>query len=388
MSKFNFNKYKNGIITIEIISRIPEKFLNLLWKNNITVKNVRKRNLTTIYAEINLKDYNETRNLAKRAKAKIKIIDRKGISFILLKLNRRKTIAIGIFIFVCLIYYLSTFIWGIKINTERNVSPFEVREILLDIGISPGMAKRKLNTTAIEEKLIKTNDNIMWARARIEGSQLIISVAERQAPPVIEVNNEPSNLIASKDGVIERVYTNSGTAVVEYGQVVKEGELLVKGEQGKEDSTYEVPAEADVFAKTFYEKKALIPKKIITKEKTGRSIEEIYIQIGENKFFIKNAEINFENYDKIVNSKSIYNKVTYYEINEKTVDNDIPYSIDKTTEELSAKIIMDIDKSVTIKDRIINQKDMGDNIEVSVIMVCEENIAIPQKLSVSDVSEN
>ncbi|GAA0181936.1 sporulation protein YqfD [Clostridium sediminicola] len=388
MSKFNFKRYKNGIITIEIISRMPEKFLNLLWKNRITVKNVRKKNLTTIYAEINLKDYRETCNLAKRAKAKIKIIDRKGISFMLLKLNRRKTIAVGVFVFVSLIYYLSTFIWGIKINTEKNVSPFEVRQTLLDIGIRPGMAKSKLNTISIEEKLIKTNDSIMWVRARIEGSQLIVSVAERQAPPVIEVDNEPSNLIASKDGVIERVYTNSGTAVVEYGQVVKEGELLVKGEQGKEGSTYEVHAEADVIAKTFYEKKSLIPKKIIKKEKTGECIEEIYIKIGKNKFFIKKAKNIFKNYDKIVNSKSLYTKVTYYEINQKNIDNDINSSIDKTVEELSSKIIMDIDKTVTIKDRIINQKDMGDSIEVSVILVCEENIAVSQKLSVSDVNEN
>lgn len=388
MSKFNFNKYKNGIITIEIIARVPEKFLNLLWKNDITIKNIRRRNLTTIYAEINLKDYREICDLAKRAKARIKIIDRKGISFLVLKFNRRRTIVGGLLIFICLIYYLSTFMWGIKINTEKNVSPYEIRQDLVELGVKPGVAKRKLDLTVIEEKLVKTNDSIMWVRARIEGSQLIVSVAERQAPPNIEVDNETSNIIASKDGVIERVYTNSGTAVVENGQVVQAGDLLVKGEQGKEGSTYEVPAEAEVIAKTFYEKKAIIPKEIITREKTGEKVEEIYVQFRNNKFFIKKAENNFENYDKIVNNKSLYTKVVYYEVNEKTIRNDVDSVIDKTVDELGSKIIMGIDKSVQIKDRIINKKDMGDSVEVSVVIVCEENIAVLQRLSVSDVDEN
>lgn len=388
MNKFNFNKYKNGIITIEIIARVPEKFLNLLWKNDIVIKNIRRRNLTTIYAEVNLKDYREICDLAKRARGRIKIIDRKGISFLVLKINRRKTIVGGILIFIGLIYYLSTFMWGIKINTEKNVSPYEIRQDLVELGVKPGLSKNKLDLTVMEEKLVKTNDSIMWVRARMEGSQLIVSVAERQAPPIIEVDNQVCNIIASKDGIIERVYANSGTAVVENGQIVQMGDLLVKGEQGKEDSTYEVPADAEVIAKTFYENKTIIPKEIITSEKTGEKVEEVYVQFGNNKFFIKKAENNFESYDKIVNNKTLYTKVVYYEVNKKTTKNDVDSVIDKTVDELASKIIMNIDKSVQIKDRIINKKDIGDSIEVSVVIVCEENIAVIQKLSVSDVDEN
>lgn len=40
-----FGKYDNGIITIEIQSFAPEKFINILWKNGINTQNVTKKAL-------------------------------------------------------------------------------------------------------------------------------------------------------------------------------------------------------------------------------------------------------------------------------------------------------------------------------------------------------
>ena len=186
MSKFNFEKYKKGTITLEIQTFRPERFINLLWKNGINVKNVRRKTITTLTFEVGLKDYNKIRDIAKRTDTKIKILGRSGVSFLLIKSKKRKTLLIGIGIFVGIIYYLSGFIWNVNIITENNVTPYEIRTQLKDMGIKPGIRKNKVNVYNIEEQIVRKNGAIMWSRVRVEGVKLKVKIAERQEPPEIE----------------------------------------------------------------------------------------------------------------------------------------------------------------------------------------------------------
>ncbi len=72
-----FDKYKNANITIEIQSMIPERFINLLWKNGVKVKNVVKTSVTTFVLDIDLKDYAVMENIARRTGTKVKISKKK-----------------------------------------------------------------------------------------------------------------------------------------------------------------------------------------------------------------------------------------------------------------------------------------------------------------------
>ena len=91
MSKISLNKYKKSTITMEIQSFMPEKFINLLWKNNIDVKNIKKKDLTTFVMDIRLKDYEKIEGIAKKTDTKVKITNRKGAAFFLLKARKRST---------------------------------------------------------------------------------------------------------------------------------------------------------------------------------------------------------------------------------------------------------------------------------------------------------
>lgn len=214
MSKFNFEKYKRGIITIEVQTMTPEKFINLLWKNGVNISNVRRIDITTLQLDANLRYYETINSIAKRTNTKLKIIKRRGLSFFIIKNRRRKTLTLGILIFISIIYYLSTFIWNINITTENNVTPYEIRNQLKDLGIAPALRKKKINVYDLEEKLIKNNSDIMWVKARIEGVKLNISIAERQEPPNVISDNSPCHIVAKKDGEIIRVYSSAGTAIV------------------------------------------------------------------------------------------------------------------------------------------------------------------------------
>lgn len=378
MSNFNFSKYKKGIIKIQIQSIMPEKFINLLWKNNIRVKNIKKINITTVTMDINLKDYNLLKNISKRTNTKMKIIDRRGISFFIIKTRNRKALIGGVFIFIGIIYFLSTFIWSIDIVTEKNISPFEIRDELKNMGVVPGLSKKDIDVEKIEKKFIKNNDAIMWVRARIDGAKLKVNIIERQEPPSIEQDESICDVVAKKDGEVVRVYSSAGTAIVKKGDVVKKDDILVKGEQGKEESVYPVHAKADVIAKTFYEEVKEVPLKKVEKYRTGKKEKSIYLKLPRKNFCLKKANNKFKLYDKIVIDKPFMSECIYYEVKEKTVNQKKEDIIKNTADSIFAGMIVNIDKSVKIVDKIINTKQLDDKYEVRVMLVLEENIAKTQ----------
>ena len=387
MKKFNFNKYKSSTITLEINTLMPERFINMLWKKNVNVRNLRKNGMTTIYMEIPLKDYGVIENIANKTGSKINIIKRKGLAFFLLKLRKRRALLIGIFIFIIIIYYLSTFIWKVEIETEKNLSPYEIRRQLIKYGIREGIAKQKLNVYRLEEELMRDNDNIMWVKARIEGSALRITATQRQAPPSVVTDDEFCDLVAKKDGEIARVYTSSGTAIVKNGDIVKKGDVLVKGEQGKEESTYQVHAKGNVIARTFYEARKKVSGKGIKRNRTGKKIEGIYIKFGSKKLYIKKPVNKFTKYDKIETNKGPIIYENYYEIKEVSYDLDKKKLANEVSMQLMNKICLGFDKNINVVDKIWDYKQDGGNIAVRVLVVAEEDIAMPKRVEVREEEE-
>ncbi|WP_411683048.1 sporulation protein YqfD [Clostridium thailandense] len=375
-----FKNHKKGIITIEIQSLIPERFVNLMWKSDIYIKNIKKKSITTMTMEINLSDYDKIEEIAKKTRTKIKITGRRGLTFLIIKIKRRIALSVGILVFMGVLYYLSTFIWNIEISVDHNLSPYEIRQQLISFGVKPGISKRNINVYDIEEKLIKSNESIMWVRARVEGAKLKITAAERQSPPNIISEDTPCNLVAKKDGEVVRVYTKAGTSVVKKGDIIKKGQILVKGEQGKEGAVYSVHAVGDVICRTFYEESKSVKIDTVKKERTGNKIENLYFTIGGRDIYLKKSVNKFNKYDKIEDNIFFIKRQTYYEVKETKIHGDSKKIVEDTTNELYSKITANLDKSVTIVDKIVNY-EAGDAYMVRVLVVAEENIAIPEKIS-------
>lgn len=378
MSKFN--KYKKGTITVEIQSLIPEKFINLLWKNDVNVQNLRKKDITTMVMDLPLKDYDILEECSKKTNTKIKIVGRRGLSFFLLRMKGRIALLFGVVVFAGVIYYLSTFIWRIDISTDQILTPYEIRQQLASYGIKPGINKSDVNVYEIQDKMLKNNENIMWIKVRIEGSDLKVNVVQRQSPPQIISDDTPCNLVAKKDGEILRVFTTAGTSVVKNGQRIKKGELLVKGEQGKEGSVYQVHAAGEVFAKTYYEAMKEVEVSGIKQKKTGKSMKNMYVEIKGKKIYLKKSLNKFAKYDKIVDNKGFVKTETYYELKEEKFQLDAKKVVDDTVKELFERITANLDKSVKVKGKTPETEVKDNKYIIRLIVEAEENVALPEKI--------
>lgn len=370
------SKFNIGNITLEISSLAPEKILNILWKKDIDIVEIKKTNITTIVLTISYINYKEIEEVVKKCKGKIKIIKKTGMIFFLERVQKEVTLILGGILFLMVIYILSTYIWGIKIETEENLAPYEVRKELSLIGIKPGIAKKYIDVYDIEKKLSSINDNILWIRARIEGSILRIVVKEKISPPKIKDSEMLGSCVALRYGEVKRIFIEAGSANVEVGDIVNEGDILIKGLQGKEGMEFETPAKGTVIANTFYQKEMVVQisgKKLV---RGDGKLKDIYINFFGKKIYLKKAINKFKYYDKIESNNGIINTITYFERKEEKINTDKEIAIQEAADKLEKSLIKEITNKGKIVDRKIETELVDkDEIMVKVNFVVEQDIA-------------
>lgn len=367
---------------MKITSISPEEFINFISRQGFIIKNLKKDTIVNYIFDIESKDYVEIKGIAQDKNVKIKVIDGTKEYRLRNKIQKRKVFMVGILGFVGIIYYLSTHIWVININTENYVSPYEIRTYLGTIGIKPGIKKNMLDVFKLENLIQEENKNVVWVRARIEGTKLDVNILERQNPPNIEEDKSPCDLVAKKDGEIQRVYTKSGTSIVEEGQIVKKGDILVRGVQGKEESTYEVKAEGKVMAKTFYEdiKNIKIPK--VNRVRTGNKIVNRYIVVKDKKIYFKKNLNKFDKYDRIEDNNSFIKKEIYYEIKEESFTKDQEEKLVKDTLlKMYSDITINFNHDIKVVQKVEDKNRVGDEYKLRVLVIAEEDIGERKNIS-------
>ncbi|MGG7057073.1 sporulation protein YqfD [Clostridium tertium] len=366
--------FESGKVVVEINILKPERFLNILWNENIHVINVKRIDVATIQITIDYNYYEDVIQIVKRLNGKIKIVGSKGILFLVGKLKSKFFLTIGGGIFVILLLYFSTFVWSIEITTKQNVSPYEIRQQLYSLGIKPGISKKSINFKDIEKKLENMNSDILWLRARVEGSTLKITIEEKVNPP--EVKEEKyGNLVAKMDGEVSRVYAFSGRSTVHIGEYVHAGDIIIEGINGKEEEPYEVVPDGVVMANTFYEKSMVAKVNGTELKRTGEKDSDIYLTLFGKKIYIKKAIKDFKDYDKIEESRKLITKINYYEKNEFPIELTKEEIINNSVKVLEESLYNNLTREATIVDRIITTKeDSAEDILINVVFIVEQNI--------------
>ncbi|WP_160686179.1 sporulation protein YqfD [Clostridium sp. C2-6-12] len=370
-----FNKRKLGKVTIEVSSLMPEKILNALWDKEIYTCNVVKVDMATIRFAIYIYDYKKVEEIIKKNKGKVIIVNTSGIIVLIMKMKRKISLVIGAFIFFLVIYFLSNYIWAVDIQTQKNLSPFEIRQQLSNIGIKPGLKKSKINVRELEKQMENLNPEIMWIRVRIEGSTLKLLVKEKVNPPSIEKTSF-NQVIAKMDGEVKRIYTNSGNPAVVPGSIVKKGDNLILPIQGRDGFQIEVKPSGTVIANTFYEKFMEIQISGEKLERTGRKNSDIYLSFFGKKFYLKKAINGFAYYDKIEETNGCFRKITYFEKTGKSINLDRESTIKEAKEKLQASLKKTLSNDANIIDSKVIVEDVKDGtILVKVIFTVEQDIA-------------
>ena len=197
--------------------------------------------------------------LCRKRKISIKKVESRGIPPILYKHRKRVGLLIGAVIAAILLCVYDGYIWDITVSGNESVTYSEVVAALEDKGLAIGTAISGLNVDRIKTAVMVDEERISWMAINVVGTVAHVQIRERTDPKA-ETPTMPANIVASCDGVIERVEVFRGSATVISGQAVSRGDILISGIRDLKTGGFSVTrAAGSVFAVTEHSFRVEVP---------------------------------------------------------------------------------------------------------------------------------
>lgn len=155
----------------------------------------------------------------------------KGVLYRLSRYSKRYGIFTGVIIAIALVIYLSNIVMDIRINCEyadeETIS--DVLAVMNDLGVCPGAFIPSINCMKIEAEIFEAFEDISWVSVGSEGSKIIVNLTLAPAKVEYQTKRVPSNIVASREGVIVNANVLAGELSVLIGDAVSKGEILISG---------------------------------------------------------------------------------------------------------------------------------------------------------------
>ena len=383
-----------GYVRIEVEGYYIERFINICQNKKILIWNLKREKGVKLYLNIGIKDFKKLKNIARKTNCKIKISKKKGIPFILHRYKKRKIFAIFLIIIAFAIYTSSKYVWNIEVQVEDNLQIEQIEEDLADLGLRKGVRKSKIETDKLINELRLKRNDISWIGIDLKGTNVIVKAVKADEKPDLLDNSDYCNIVASKSGVITKIIAQNGTAVVNVGDEVNEGDILIAGYmEGKYTDKRYVHSLGVVQAKIKYQKSEKFYLNQENLRDTGN--EEKKFQIKFNNFqinFYKTLS-KFKIYDTIYTEKNLkifsnfYLPISIVEItNKEQVKETQKYSKEEVIELGKEKLSKAIEEDIANKENIlgvtVDTEEQEDFVEVCVTYEVLENIESYEKIEI------
>lgn len=348
-----------------VVNENSNKFLNYLIYNKIYYDSLNKNNEYFVL-DVSYDDY-----LYIRRRYKCHIVKYYGKKNIVNIYENNKYVLLSLIISFMLLFLLCNTIFDIKINSDNKDIINIINNSLSDNGI--GVYKRKVSfdkLNNIKNKILEDNkDTLEWIEIREKGCIYYIDVTPRVKSNNNVDNSLPSDIVAEKDGVIKYIVVHRGSKVIDNGDYVKKGDILISGNIIKNENVIDkVHSEGVIYAETWKTVNISIPFKRIDYV-YKKTINHYYLDIFGHKFTISGKYDS----DNTINKKSIVLDKPYlffklYKEEKKIYDyNEVILNKEEAYNEALNRSIDVINKKLSSDEYIISKKVLKKEVKRSKI---------------------
>lgn len=348
-----------------VVNENNNKFLNYLIYNKIYYDSLNKYNEYFVL-DVSYDDY-----LYIRRRYKCHIVKYYGKKNIVNIYENNKYVLLSLIISFMLLFLLCNTIFDIKINSDDKDIANVINDSLKDNGID--VYKRKVSfdkLNSIKNKILEDNkDTLEWIEIREKGCIYYIDVTPRVKSNNNVDNSLPSDIVAEKDGVIKHIVVHRGSKIIDNGDYVKKGDILISGNIIKNENVIDkVHSEGVIYAETWKTVNISIPFKRIDYV-YKKTINHYYLDIFGHKFTISGKYDS----DNTINKKSIVLDKPYlffklYKEEKKIYDyNEVILNKEEAYNEALNRSIDVINKELSSDEYIISKKVLKKEVKRSKI---------------------
>ncbi|MFB4166512.1 sporulation protein YqfD [Virgibacillus sp. JSM 102003] len=390
-----------GYVRISIKGKNPELFFQYCINQGITVWDVKKESEFTCNGKVKLSDIGTLKDIKRRTSYKVTFLNKKGLPFLFKQFTRKKEVVLGLLLSVMLIFFLSNIIWEVRIIGVPKDIEEKINKQLTEYGIHQGAWTFTLDAPSeVQQQLVNDVPELLWVGVHQKGTSYVLEGVEKTIVKEEEVQG-PRNLVATKKGVIQKMYVSKGLPKVNVNDYVEPGQVLVSGklnfDDSEEDKKYElVAAEGEIIAKTWYETEVTIPLKASHELLTGNRESKYHLSINDFELPVwgfnspEFNEIHRERIEKdlyflkwkipvkiieTILSEKRYNKV------ERSKEEAINIGIEQAKNELMLRLGPD---AKIVSEKVLHETIENGKVKLILYMAVEENIVKEESIDQGD----
>lgn len=269
--------FLRGMVTLTVTGPFPERLVNLCAQEQVDFWAVTWLDGNTLRFVTRRRTLSLLRRLAERVDCQVTVEKSRGLPDFLLRFRSRYAFLAGLALSLCAVAVLSRFVLTIEVTGNDRVPTAVILTQLRQLGVRPGVYGPSIDRQQVAQEAMLELEDLSWMGINLHGTRLEVIVRERVPRPKRLDEKEYYDVVAEADGIITHVEAELGDAVVQEGDTVLAGEVLISGTVTMEPPEYsdlparyyQTHARGRVWARTWRELTAVIPTQAVVKEYTG-----------------------------------------------------------------------------------------------------------------------
>lgn len=145
----------------------------------------------------------------------------------------------------------SQMMWRVEVIGSGTYAA-DIRQYLTETNIQPVCWKHRVDTGKLRDALEWRYPQVAWIETGWRGVTLQIRVVEGTSPGKTLSIEGGCDVVAARDGIVSSIVTVAGTPVVQPGEIVRKGQVLIRGsERIAQGETRQVAARGTVMARVW-----------------------------------------------------------------------------------------------------------------------------------------
>lgn len=239
---------------VQIVSAEPEKILSKLISFAFELQDVRYVDLLTIELRIKQNQWGRIQKILEKSGASGKVICKDGFLWSAFAMLKRPVLITGILVFLIFASILPGRIFFVEVSGNDRVPDRLILEQAEVCGIQFGVRAKSVRSEIVKNALLEKLPQLQWLGITTSGCVATIQVEERSGKEIVPDERwGVSSILALRDGVVSQLTISQGNPLVQMGQTVKKGDVLVSGYTDCGIKLRAEEARAEIFAYTLRE---------------------------------------------------------------------------------------------------------------------------------------
>lgn len=156
--------------------------------------------------------------------------NRQGTGRLMTWIRHRLALLSALMLGIGVLIGASQVMWRVEIE-NAGIYAADLPEYLQALGITPPMPKSDVQIGELRDLLEWRYPETAWVECGWRGMTLLIRVVDGVPAGTPLSETGAGDVVAARDGIVASIRTKAGTALVQPGDIVRKGQILIRGEE-------------------------------------------------------------------------------------------------------------------------------------------------------------